>query len=304
MALAVAFFSRAAKAEPDVALPRDGVLVIGQLRGEGLTIHDFEDAPGARELLLPGPPHEMVAVDGRLYVTLGRGNAVAEIDPLAPGVLRVLRLEGEPHGIAAAGDKLFVTLDRGDALVTVELPAFVELSRSYTGDTPHTVAGAGSTAFVTDSRDNRIEAMGAMSGSAATGSLPEAVAVVGNLVLTADYEGGTLSLFSTPGLQSAGRVALGGHPVRILQLDGERVAVALNDSSQVAIVNLRNLKVERRVKVLGRPDGLCLNPGGTHLAVVSNEANAVQVFELSTWRLATTLDAGSGPGQCAWLAHH
>jgi DNA-binding beta-propeller fold protein YncE len=216
----------------------------------------------------------------------------------------VLHLEGEPHGIAAAGDRLLVTLDRANALVTVELPAFVELSRSYTGDTPHAVAVAGSTAFVTDSRGNRIEAIGAASGSAATGALPEAVAVVGNLVVTADYKGGTLSVFSTPGLQSAGRVALGGHPVRILQLDADRVAVALNDSSQVAIVNLRHLKVERKVAVLGHPDGLCLNPAGTHLAVVSNEASAVQVFELSTWRLATTLDAGSGPGQCAWLAHH
>ena len=78
MLLAILAFSRAAGREPEIPLPSEGTVVIASLRAESLTFHNFATGR-ATTLALPGPPHELLALDARLYVTLGRANLVAEI---------------------------------------------------------------------------------------------------------------------------------------------------------------------------------------------------------------------------------
>lgn len=284
--------------------PREGLLVVADLRGESLFFLDFET--GARsELALPGPPHELAAIDGRLYVTLARGNAVAEVEPAAPGILRLLHLDGEPHGLAAGPDgNVYVTLDKGNALVEVDRASFSVIARFPTGDTPHTVAFAGLTALVTDSRDNRLQALVGSTGSANTGTMPESVATNGARAITADVESGTLTVVDSGTMRAERTIRVGGAPVRVVALDATTMAVALNGASSVAIVDVTSGKVLRTIKTLGHPDGICLSPSGAYLAVASNEGKAVQIFRRSDWALAGTLAAGEGPGSCAWIARH
>jgi len=92
--------------------------------------------------------------------------------------------------------------------------------------------------------------------------------------------------------------------VRVITLDASHVLVALNATAQVAVVDLTTHHIDRKISTPGHPDGLCLSPGGQYLAVVSNEANAVQLFRTSDWAAAGTYPVPGGPGACIWIPPH
>ncbi len=300
MAIVIVMAARSVQSSREkVAMPRSGLLVVANLRGEDLTLIDL-GAATSRTLELPGPPHEMGVAGQRLYITLGRANLLVEVDPRGPGILRTLALEGEPHGLAIDGDRLLVTLDKGDALVTVDRTSLTELAREPTGQTPHAVAIEGGVAYVAESRANRLHAF-PPGMTAETGSMPESVAASDRYVATADVESGTVSVFSRDGLQPAGRISVGGAPVRLQWLPGGLAAVSLNADARVAVVDPGKGRLLRKVTVGGHPDGLCVSPGNDYLAVPSNETGAVAFLHLREWVVAGSLPAGDGPGSCAWL---
>jgi YVTN family beta-propeller protein len=308
MALAVVVGAKAAGRAAKAPLPREGVLIVAQLRGDALRSFNLGGAGETTDLALPGPPHEFLASGGRLYLTLGRADRLLELEPGLQGVLRSLPLSGEPNGIARWQDELLVTLDKGNAVVHIDPATMAETSRDATGDTPHNVAVAGDTAYVTDARDNTVRAIDVAGARPAltvpAGLLPESIAVVGDYVVTADADGGTITIIRRDPFATVGTLKVGSRPVRVVALDATHVAVALNGEARVAIVDVAKHSVEKRVDVLGHPDGMCLSPGGGAIAVVSNEAGAVQLFRLSDWAAAGTLEAGDGPGACTWLAGH
>lgn len=300
MAVVIVIASRAVQSSNlTVAMPREGIVAVANLRSESLSFLHLANGE-TQTLALPGPPHELAFAGGRLYVTLGRANLLAEIDPYAPGILRTLALDGEPHGLAVEGDRVYVTLDRGNALVVIDRGTLTQLSRAPTGTTPHSIAVSGGVAFVTDSRDNRLR-VNPGDASAATGAMPESVALAGTMVVTADVDSGTLSVFARDGLQPQRRVEVGGRPVRIIAIDEKRVLASLNADGRVVVVDVAKGKVERRLRVGGHPDGLCLSPSGAYLAVASNETDGVDFFRLEGSARAEGFAAGDGPGACAWL---
>lgn len=278
-----------------------GLLVVANLQEESITAIDLAALASARSLSLDGPPHEMVESGGRLYATLGRANALVEIDPWAPGILRSLAIDGEPHGIALDGDDLLVTLDEANALVRIDRSSLRERSRTPTGDTPHVVAIAGGVAYVTDSRDDRLRAVTESRATfAPAGTMPESVVVSGDLIVTADAGSGTVTAFR-PNLDRAAHARVGGSPVRVVATGTGEVVAAVSDRAEVVVVEPASGRVRRRVDVNGRPDGLCVDPSGAYVGVVSNEAGTIQVFRLRDWELVTTLMTARGAGACLWL---
>ncbi len=302
MAVVIVLASRAVGTSAQVRTPPDrGLLVVANLRGESLTLVDLSGATGTRTLQVGGPPHEMVAVEGRVYATIGRLDRLIEVDPRAPGLLRALALAGEPHGIAADGSSLLVTLDKANAVAVIDRDGLIEESRRTTGETPHAIATFGPEAYVTASRANRLAAQHAGGATAATGKLPESVAVVGGYVVTANAGDGTLSVFTKDKLVLVGTVKLGGSPVRVIALDDAHVAVSLGSSAEVVVVDIARFRIDRRQKVGSRPDGLCLSPSRDYIAVVSNGDDLARVFRLPTWTPVMALVTGDGPGACLWL---
>ena len=261
MLLAILVFSRSAQTEKDLDLPTTGIVVVANLRGESLTFHDLARDRVAT-LALPGPPHELLTRGGRLYVTLGRANLLAEVDPNGPAILRLLKLAGEPHGIVERDGALLVTLDKASAVVTIDVSTFTEVARESTGDTPHMAAVSPHGTFVTDSRDNAVRRLGAPPLTAPAGELPEAIAIAGGRVVTAGFLSGTLSAFDPATLAPIGTLDVGAGPVRVVPLDDHRVAVATQGTPALVVADLSKLQVERRVAVPERPDGICISQIG------------------------------------------
>ncbi|GIW19657.1 YncE family protein [Tepidiforma sp.] len=304
MLLAILAFSRQAQRQPAVPAPAEGILAVASLRSGQLTLFDLARGE-TRTLALPAAPHELEVRAGRLYATLTRADALVELDPRAPGILRRVVLPGRPHGLALdpAAGVLYVTLDDANALVALDAASLAEIARWPTGETPHAVALAGGVPHVAAARAGRVEAVRPSGGAAAeAGRLPESLAAADGLLLAADYLGGTLSLFEPVTLEPRGAIPLGGGPVRILDLGDGTAAVALQEAGQVAVVDLARREVVRRLDVTPRPDGLCRSPSGRYLAVASNGAGTVTVFDTATWRIAARYTVPEGPGACAWLA--
>ncbi len=300
MLLAILAFSKAARPAASLPLPADGLVVVANLRAESLTFHHLSSGE-TTTLALPGPPHELLSLNSRLYVTLGRANLVAEVDPAGPGILRLLSLSGEPHGITEHDGSLLVSLDKGNSVVTIDPATFTEVHRETTGETPHVVAASSVGVFVTDSRDNTIRRLGPSLATAPTGELPEGLAIAGERVVTADYLSGTLSVFDAAALAPLGSISVGVGPVRVVALDVRRALVTTQGDPRLLVVDVTRLRVEKGLEVPARPDGICLSPDGSHVGIASNAAGTVTVFAADGWRPAGTLTAGDGPGACLWL---
>lgn len=303
MLLAILAFSRQAQRQPAVPPPSEGTLVVASLRADLLELRSLSDGT-SRTLALPAAPHELVEANGRLYVTITRAGLLAEVDPAAPGLLRLVTLPGQPHGLAfdPAQRVLYVSLDAADELVALDVATLAEIDRWPTGATPHIVVLAGGVPHVAAARDDRLEAVRPSGGVAVpVGRLPEAVAALPALVAAASYVDGTLHLVRPLSLEPIADIPLGGGPVRILPLDARTLAVALQEAGQVAIVDVERRAVLRRLEVPARPDGLCRSPSGAYLAVVSNAESRITVFETASWRVAARYSVAEGPGACLWL---
>lgn len=300
MLMAILVFSRPAQRERELPLPTGGTVVVANLRSATLTFHNLATAR-ADTLALPGPPHELIEFNGRLYVTLGRADLIAEVDPAGPGILRLLPLPGEPHGIAERAGSLLVTLDKANAVVTIDPATFTEVHREPTGDTPHVVATSSHGAFVTGSRDNTVRRLGTEPASAVTGGLPEGLALAGDRVVTADYLSGTLSVFDAKDLGLLGSIDVGAGPVRVVGLDDQRALVATQGTPRLLVVDVAGLRIEEQLEVPARPDGICLSPDGGHVGIASNAEGVVRIFATGSWRGAGAILAGDGPGACLWL---
>lgn len=300
MLLTIAVFSRFAKDPTPAEPPTEGTLVVANLRRETVTFVDLATA-NRRELALPGPPHELLVEGGRLYVTLGRANLLAEVDIGARAILRTISLEGEPHGLATLGGNLYVTLDKGNAVAVIDRATMTELRRLPTGDTPHVIAATGAAIVVTDSRDNALRQLEPVAATVPTGAQPEGLVIVGGVAVTADANSGTVTFAKVPGLADVRTLRIGALPVRVIPLDGARALVSLQGDGTVAVVDVAKGEVAKRLRVAARPDGTCVSPDGGYLAVASNGEGTLDLFETGKWHRAPSLAFEPGLGACAWL---
>lgn len=279
-----------------------GMLVVANLVSQDLTIYRLDERKAPTTLALPGAPHEMVELNGRLYVTLDRANALAEVDPRAPGILRTLSLEGRPHGIATDGTTLFVTLDDANEVVTIDAATFQVRDRHPTGDTPHNIAYDNGALFVTDSRDNTVRRIApSVPGTVSSaGALPETIAVTHGLVITGDADANQLSVFEAATLRPLESIEMPGRPVRLLATT-THLLVARNHAALLEVLELPSLDRVASAEVADFPDGICPDPSGRYVGVASNGEGLVTILSTASWNPLGALGAGRGPGSCLWL---
>ena len=301
MTLAIVVFAQFTDAgSSEAPPPASGTVVVANLRDETLSFVDLATGT-TRELSVPGPPHEIVETGGRLYVTLGRADALVEVEPGSASILRVIPLAGEPHGLAAWGDNLIVTLDKANAAIVLDRASLTEIRRYPTGNTPHVVAVSSDAVLVTDSRDNAIRQLLPGDAVIPSGLQPEGIAIAGHLVVTADAAGGTLTIAGASNLTSPATVAVGSGPVRVIALDSSRVLVSLQGEDRLAVVDLKAREVVRRITTGERPDGLCPSPDGKYAGSAANGDGALHIFATQDWGSVLRLNLSAGLGSCLWL---
>ncbi len=299
----------ATRSQDDAANPPDlrqeGILVIANLASEDLTIYDLSESKSPATLNLPGPPHEIARLGNRLYITLDRADGLVEVDPFAPGILRVVHLPGRPHGIAIDHRGIHVTLDDANEVVTLNPVSLEVIDRQPTGDTPHIAAAHDDVLYITDTRDDRLRAIhpGGETTLRETGALPESLAIAGDRLIVGEAESGALAVFQLDGLEFEGIVKVGGWPAR-LEVHGDHLIVARSRAATLDILHLSDFSLVSRIDLGLFPDGICISPSGRYAGVATNDDGLLTVIDTEDWEALGTIAGGTGPGACAWLARN
>ena len=309
LAAVFAIMLAALAALPSATQAADGErLLVANLRGHALLIVDPARPDGARQITLPGGPHELLRLpDGRVAVSLEQSGIVALVD-LDTGAVESLATGGLPHGLAlqhtSEGDRLLVTDRDRDALrhfVIGGAPStWREVESTRMSGWPHAVvARADGAVAVARASD----AMLSLDGhDVPVSALPETVALSsdGAWIATAGAVGGEVHVFGWDGATQMD-VQVGGRPVRtVFSPDGSLVAVALSASSGVALVDRAG--GVRTVAVAGTPDGLAFSLDGTRLYAADMSGGRVTVVEVATRRVLAVMSVGRSAGSLMVLA--
>jgi DNA-binding beta-propeller fold protein YncE len=83
-------------------------------------------------------------------------------------------------------------------------------------------------------------------------------------------------------------------------LDGLWLLVAMRNAKQVAVVDLKGMKVARTIDVPGGPAEIVMSEDGKMAYVACNYADNVAVIDLADWKVARTIDAGKFADGLAW----
>jgi DNA-binding beta-propeller fold protein YncE len=70
--------------------------------------------------------------------------------------------------------------------------------------------------------------------------------------------------------------------------------------NEVAVVDLRAMKVVGQIKVPSSPQEILVRPGGKIAYVSCDRSNKVAVLDLTNWSVARTITAGAWADGLAW----
>ncbi len=281
----------------DLAPPPGGALVLADLRGHAIHVWTLPE-DGVRTLPLPGAPHELVLLGGKVYATLAREDTLVAVYPSGPALVEAALLAGYPHGIVTDGTDLFVALGERDRVVRIRPGSLAPAAEWATGARPHALAILDGTVWVAEAGDGTLRAIGSGQPVRVGGVSESVVPLAGGRLAVADAAGAVAVVDART--QEVRRFATGGRPVRVLGLGDSRVAVADAGLMRLVVLDVDEGTITAR-SVGALPDGLCSSPDGEYLAVTSAGEGKVSVFSTRTWQLVLERPIGSGLGSCLWL---
>lgn len=123
-----------------------------------------------------------------------------------------------------------------------------------------------------------------------------------SLVFTSDQTKPALDVINTHNLKLQAPVPLPAVGYGTAStLDGRWLLVAMPKANQVAVVNLRSMKVAHTVDVCGSPQEILMQPDNSSIAYISCMGTGnVAVVNLNDWKMQRTIRAGRGADGLAW----
>ncbi|WP_207101141.1 DUF305 domain-containing protein [Paracoccus shandongensis] len=92
-------------------------------------------------------------------------------------------------------------------------------------------------------------------------------------------------------------VQLGAHPAHVVADTQGRAYASLSGADEVAVVDLANASVVKRIRTGAYPHGLRLSPDGTELYVANVEDGSVSVIDTASFTEAARIPVGTAPVQ-------
>ncbi|HEV2595837.1 MAG TPA: hypothetical protein VGU01_11610 [Sphingomicrobium sp.] len=217
-------------------------------------------------ILLLGACQSAHPLPPRFYVSLERGNAVAEIDAASGKLLRQISVGMRPRGIRLApdGKTLFVTVSGspigGPGVDETKLPP-----------PDHTADGIAVVDVASGKVDRVLQA----------GTDPEAFALSddGHTIFVSNEDSGTVSAIPVGTTNAARRAKVGDEPEGVaVSADGTRLFVACEASDYVAMLDARTLAPRGTVPLKGRPRTLLRSRDGNTIFVAIEGAGKLAML--------------------------
>jgi DNA-binding beta-propeller fold protein YncE len=84
--------------------------------------------------------------------------------------------------------------------------------------------------------------------------------------------------------------------------DGLWLVIAMPAARQVAVLNLKSMKIEHTINVPAAPQEVLIRPDGAVAYVSCDASHKVAQIRTSDWTVEKLIDAGGGADGLAWAA--
>ncbi len=242
----------------------------------------LERRPAGRVVPVGNAPEGVAAdpVTGFVAVGTREPDELALVEGASGEVKERVPLPGAPRHLSLAdpGGPVLVPAERADVLTRVSLPAGRAASVDV-GVFPHDAVAAGGTVFVGDERGNTISVV----DRDRVRRIPVATQPGGLTVVDGDRVVAVVSvrervveLYDTRTLERLGRAPAGAGPTHVVPGSEGRIYVVDTSGDGLLVFETRpELRLTRRVALLGAPYGLAVDPERGRLWVTLTATNEV-----------------------------
>jgi DNA-binding beta-propeller fold protein YncE len=202
------------------------------------------------------------------------------VDGATGEVTRRVPLPGAPRhlGLAAPGGPVLVPAERADELIPVSLP-HGHADEVPVGVFPHDAVAAGGKVFVGDERGNTVSVVdGDRVRRLPVATQPGGLAAVdeGRVLAVVSVRERVVELYDTRTLERLARAPAGAGPTHVVPGSGGRIYVVDTTGDGLLLFETRpELRLTRRVALLGAPYGLAVDPERGRLWVTLTATNEV-----------------------------
>lgn len=242
----------------------------------------LEQRPAGRVVAVGNAPEGAVAdpATGLVAVGLREPDELALVDGATGEVTRRVPLPGAPRhlGLAAPGGPVLVPAERADELIPVSLP-HGHADEVPVGVFPHDAVAAGGKVFVGDERGNTVSVVdGDRVRRLPVATQPGGLAAVdeGRVLAVVSVRERVVELYDTRTLERLARAPAGAGPTHVVPGSGGRIYVVDTTGDGLLLFETRpELRLTRRVALLGAPYGLAVDPERGRLWVTLTATNEV-----------------------------
>src|SRR5262245_6452118 len=219
-------------------------------------------------LIVPASPSAAAgatAVGPKAYIGLFKDNAVAVVDTATDGLLTTIPVPAGPHGLAITPDgrKVSVSSDAASPVSVVDTATDRVTTTLEVGATPHGLA----------------------------------ITPDGARVLVAGFGTGQVSAIDTATDQVVGRLPVASPHNIAVAPDGATAYVGsqAQGAFAIAVLDLRSWTETGSVALDKPPRALSVTPDGADLVFTLAGADAVQVMDLASRKIETSIPVGASP---------
>ena len=245
----------------------------------------------------------------RVYVALGKDNAVAVIDVAARRVVDTIPVGTDPEQVAVSpdGGTVYVSNEALDSASAVAVAGHRLRFRVAVGREPEgaTIGPRGTKVYVTGESDSSVTVLDASTGRRVgllhVSARPRFVAFApnGKWGLVSTEDGGTVHVFDAGRDSVTATVTIGDRTTKptgiAISPDGRFAYIANGRAHQVSVLDVAARNVVASIPVGQRPWGVALTADGATLYVANGRSNSVSVISTAQRRVTDTITVGERP---------
>jgi YVTN family beta-propeller protein len=212
------------------------------------------------------------------------------------------------------GKKLYVSLGKNDAVAVVDVPGKKLLQTVPVGKTPHgvKVSPNGKWLVVTNTADNTVSVLSLepeakVAATIKTGQNPFEVVIAydNNTAYVSNFLGDSISVVDIAAGKTKATIKSGKQPAMISLVDGggnggDKLWIANTGSGEVWLVDAATRKLVMRLPAGQGTHGTALTPSGK-LYVTNTNDSTVTVIDTANQKVLTTIPVGSNPNGLTFM---
>lgn len=321
--------------QPSYTISTNGTLYVVNKQSRSITIFDLDEGKQIKELPLEIEPHEatLVTYPNKVVITnygtsTVEGKSITVIDAATNTIEKTIEL-GEslmPHGIITMRqpNKVAVVTDIGNELLVVNVETgILEKQIATKQDFSHllvhhpvkplvyvTNIKSGSVSVIDVEQDKVIKIIPCSKRAEGIDITPD-----GSEIWVTNIKENFISVINTETYKTTDRIDTGKEPLRLkFSIDGKQCFVSNASDGTVSVYNSKSKKRITNIIIPGkknilekvlyrtpRPVGILMHPNGLYAFVSNITAGRVEVIDMNTFTIISSINAGDMPDGLALI---